>query len=172
MEVRVDLDEALVDELNEEAQLQGFEDREAYLRWIVAHRPMSELASSQAPAVASRVSELEERIKLLERQLGLDQPTDPDADLGRSTAGGSLDDGSAGGTLEDAAGDSLEPDESGGASLDDVDTSTDAMDLAEPDGTASDDDEREAGDADIAEAIGDVEIEDEDEEEGSGTEPE
>jgi hypothetical protein len=179
MEVRVDLDEALVDELDEEARLQGFDDRAAYLRWIVAHRPMSELATTQAPAVASRVSELEERIKLLERQLDLDQPADPDADLGSgSSGGGSLGGGSASAGLgsessasgglgsESSASGPDGSEESGGASLDDVDTSTESMDLAEPEDTGGDDDEMEAGDDDIAEAIGDVEIEDDEGEDG------
>ena len=157
MEVRVDLDEELVDELDEEARLQGFDDRAAYLRWIVAHRPMSELATTQAPAVASRVSELEERVKLLERQLDLDEPVDPDADLGSGS--------SASGDLGGSSGGGLEPtEESSGASLDDVDTSTESMDLAEPEDAGGGEDEKEAGDDDIAEAIGDVEIEDEDEE--------
>jgi hypothetical protein len=169
MEVRVDLDEELVDELDEEARLQGFDDRAAYLRWIVSHRPMSELATTQAPAVASRVSELEERVKLLERQLDLDEPVDPDADLGSgSSGGGSLGGGSASGGLgsESSASGPDGSEESGGASLDDVDTSTESMDLAEPEDTGGDDDEMEAGDDDIAEAIGDVEIEDDEDEDG------
>jgi hypothetical protein len=169
MEVRVDLDEELVDELDEEARLQGFDDRAAYLRWIVSHRPMSELATTQAPAVASRVSELEERVKLLERQLDLDEPVDPDADLGSgSSGGGSLGGGSASGGLgsESSASGPDGSEESGGASLDDVDTSTESMDLAEPEDTGGDDDEMEAGDDDIAEAIGDVEIEDDEGEDG------
>lgn len=157
MEVRVELEESLVDELDEEAALQGFDDREAYLRWILAHRPMSELASTQAPAVASRVSELEERVKLLERQLDLDQPVDADSDLGGSSGGGDLGGSSGGGSLEAESG--------GGASLDDVDTSTEAMDLDEPEtATADGPDEEEAGDDDIADAIGDIEIEDEEDE--------
>ncbi|WP_246984635.1 hypothetical protein [Halorientalis marina] len=169
MEIRVDLDEELVDELDEEARLQGFDDRAAYLRWIVSHRPMSELATTQAPAVASRVSELEERVKLLERQLDLDEPVDPDADLGSgSSGGGSLGGGSASGGLgsESSAGGLDGSAESGGASLDDVDTSTESMDLAEPEDAGGDDDEMEAGDDDIAEAIGDVEIEDDEGEDG------
>lgn len=153
MEVRVELEEALVDELDEEAALQGFDDREAYLRWIVAHRPMSELASTQAPAVASRVSELEERVKLLERQLDLDQPVDADSDLAGSSGGGSLEAG-GGASLDAESG-------SGGASLGEMDTSTDEMDLDEPEPATEEPEEEAAGDDDIADAIGDIEIEDE-----------
>jgi hypothetical protein len=163
MEVRVELDEALVDELDEEATLQGFDDREAYLRWIVAHRPMSELATTQAPAVASRVSELEERVTVLERQLDLDQPVDAESDLASSTGGGDLEPSGGGGSLDAESG-------SGGASLGEMDTSTDEMELDEPEPAPADEPEEEAaGDDDIADAIGDIEIEDEDEEaDGTG----
>jgi len=145
MEISVELDESLVDELDEEAQLQGFDDREAYLRWIVANRPMSELATSQAPVVASRLSELEERVKLVERQLDLDAPTDPAADLGDGSV-------SSSGDLGDGDGASLET--SGGASLDESAPDEDEVD--EEDEDAADDDE-------IADAIGDIDFEDENE---------
>ena len=122
MEIRLRLDDDLVAELDEEAQLQGFDDRGAYLRWIVANRPMSDLATTQAPAVASRVSELEERVKLLERQLDLDEPTNPDADLGQSGGSGTVtaSPDSDGTELEPSG--TNEPDETAGgepASLDD-----------------------------------------------------
>ena len=161
MEIRLRLDDDLVAELDEEAQLQGFDDRGAYLRWIVANRPMSDLASTQAPAVASRVSELEERVKLLERQLDLDEPINPDADLGQS--------GGAASTNADAGGTGLgssdtEPDLGGGdggepASLDDdIEPEQEAMDLDE-----GETEEEAAADDDIAEAIGDVSLEDDEE---------
>lgn len=161
MEIRLRLDDDLVAELDEEAQLQGFDDRGAYLRWIVANRPMSDLATTQAPAVASRVSELEERVKLLERQLDLDEPTDPDADLGQTGGSGTTATSSDTGGAELEPSDTNEPNETAGgepASLDgDVKPEQEAMDL--------DDEETEAGgaaaDDDIAEAIGDVSLEDE-----------
>ncbi|RXK46448.1 hypothetical protein [Halorientalis pallida] len=167
MEIRLRLDDDLVAELDEEAQLQGFDDRGAYLRWIVANRPMSDLATTQAPAVASRVSELEERVKLLERQLDLDEPTSPDADLGQTsgaeTATTSADTGGA--ELEPS--DTSEPDDTAGgepASLDgDIEPEREAMDL---DGEETE--EAAAADDDIAEAIGDVSLEDEEEEEEEG----
>ncbi|MFB6085156.1 MAG: hypothetical protein ABEJ94_13020 [Halorientalis sp.] len=165
MEIRLQLDDDLVAELDEEARLQGFDDRGAYLRWIVANRPMSDLATTQAPAVASRVSELEERVKLLERQHDLDEPRDPDADLGRASGGGT--DPETEPTSADAGGTDLEPggangsDETAGsepASLDDdIEPEQEAMDL---DGDEAD--EEAAADDDIAEAIGDVSL-DEDE---------
>ena len=152
MEIRVDLDADLVEELDEEATLQGFDDRGAYLRWIVAHRPMSNLATTQAPAVASRVSELEERVTLLERQLDLDTPTDPDSDLGGSDSGGSLDAGGGGGAaLETGDGPSLG---------DDVDAEPEPVDLDEPEDADAETAEDAAEDDDIAEAIGDVTLDD------------
>lgn len=154
MEIRVEFDDEVAEELAEEATLQGFDDRASYLRWIVANRPMSSLSSTQAPAVASRVSELEERVKLLERQLGLDDPVDPDADLGDGGTGG----GDFGGGFE-SAGDS--------ASLGDVEPSSESVDLEEPasDPELDEDEEEDAAeDDDIAEAIGDVDIDDDDEE--------
>ena len=160
MEIRLRLDDDLVAELDEEAQLQGFDDRGAYLRWIVANRPMSDLATTQAPAVASRVSELEERVKLLERQLDLDEPTNPDTDLGQSGGTGTASADTGGAELEPSA--TSEPDDTAGgepASLDDdIEPDREAMDL---DGEETD--EEAAADDDIAEAIGDVSLEDEEE---------
>ena len=153
MEIRVELDDDLVEELDDEAALQGFDDRAAYLRWIIAHRPMSNLASAEAPAVASRVSELEERVKLLERQLDLDTPTNPEADLGgASSAGGgaSLDAASGGGTGGGGDDASL----AGG-----FESKADTVDLDEPEG-APDETEEGAEDDDIADAIGDISLDD------------
>jgi hypothetical protein len=164
MEIRLRLDDDLVAELDEEAQLQGFDDRGAYLRWIVANRPMSDLATTQAPAVASRVSELEERVKLLERQLDLDEPTNPDTDLGQSGGTGTASTGAdtGGAELEPSA--TSEPDDTAGgepASLDeDIEPEQEAMDLDEDEES----EEEAAADDDIAEAIGDVSLEDDDEE--------
>ncbi|WP_424017394.1 hypothetical protein ACOZ4N_16165 [Halorientalis pallida] len=163
MEIRLRLDDDLVAELDEEAQLQGFDDRGSYLRWIVANRPMSDLATTQAPAVASRVSELEERVKLLERQLDLDEPTNPDADLGQTGGSGTVTTGSdTGGAGLEPSGTS-EPDETADgepASLDDdIEPDQEAMDL---DGEETE--EEAAADDDIAEAIGDVSLEDEEKE--------
>ena len=157
MDVAVDLDEETVRELEEEAQLQGFADLKAYLSWIVAHRPMSELAGSQAPAVASRVSELEERMTLVERQLGLDEPADPDADLGGVSG---ADGGSLGGGFEPAAGDSDSG--SGGEALEpESGPESESEPGPEAPGDAAEDDE-------IAEVIGDVSLEDEDKDETEG----
>ncbi|WP_136717705.1 hypothetical protein [Halorientalis salina] len=152
MEIRVELDGDVVEELTEEAQLQGFDDRESYLRWIVAHRPMSDLATTQAPAVASRVSELEERVTLLERQLDLDEPTNPDSDLGTADSGANLDEGSGGGVDLDSG---SEP------SLGD-DAGSDTVDLDAPEDDPEPEPEEDAAeDDDIAEAIGDVSLDDE-----------
>jgi len=162
MEIRLQLDDDLVAELDEEATLQGFDDRGAYLRWIVANRPMSELAATQAPAVASRVSELEERVKLLERQLDLDEPTNPDADLGQSGGAASTDANAGSADLEGSTDPEL-GDTGGGepASLDDdVEPEQEAMDL---DGDESEEEEEAAADDDIAEAIGDVSLDDDEE---------
>ncbi|WP_336001567.1 hypothetical protein [Halorientalis halophila] len=170
MEIRLRLDDELVAELDEEARLQGFDDRGAYLRWIVANRPMSDLATTQAPAVASRVSELEERVKLLERQLDLEEPTDPDADLGETTTdapsaseGGSGDLGGSGdGTGADLGAESG----SESATLDaDVEPETEPMDLEAGSEPVDEEAEDAAADDDIAEAIGDVSLEDEEEDE-------
>ncbi len=151
MEIRVELDDDLVEELDDEAALQGFDDRAAYLRWIIAHRPMSNLASTEAPAVASRVSELEERVKLLERQLDLDTPTNPEADLGgASSAGG-------GASLGAASGGSTGGDDASLAG--EFESKADTVDLDEPEGTA-DETEEGAEDDDIADAIGDISLDD------------
>ncbi|SEN71507.1 hypothetical protein SAMN05216388_1004262 [Halorientalis persicus] len=164
MEIRLRLDDDLVAELDEEAQLQGFDDRGAYLRWIVANRPMSDLATTQAPAVASRVSELEERVKLLERQLDLDEPTNPDTDLGQSGGTGTASTGADTGGAELEPSTTSEPDDTAGgepASLDeDIEPEQEAMDLDEDEES----EEEAAADDDIAEAIGDVSLEDDDEE--------
>jgi hypothetical protein len=164
MEIRLRLDDDLVAELDEEAQLQGFDDRGAYLRWIVANRPMSDLATTQAPAVASRVSELEERVKLLERQLDLDEPTNPDADLEQSGGSGPVTTESDTGGVELEPSGTSDPDETAGgepASLDDdIEPDQEAMDLDEDEES----EEEAAADDDIAEAIGDVSLEDDDEE--------
>ncbi|MFB6163655.1 MAG: hypothetical protein ABEJ31_00690 [Haloarculaceae archaeon] len=152
MEIRVDVEEDLAAELAEEAALQGFDDRAAYLRWILAHRPMSDLAGTQAPAVASRVAELEERVKLLERQAGFDEPVDPDADLGDSTTPST---GSLGADGSEAGDDSGGSD--GGASLDGGEPAADGFASKAADDEAED----AAEDDDIAEAIGDVSLDDE-----------
>jgi hypothetical protein len=140
MEVTVELDERLVEELEEEVDLQGFDDLGAYMRWIVAHRPMSELATTEAAAVASRVSELEERLTVVERQLDLDGPVNPDADLGNTTTSDSLETAGGPDPEENRSDESVE--------LDDPDP--------EPDEDAAQDDE-------IAEALEDVSLDDEDE---------
>lgn len=183
MEITVELDESLVDELDEEAQLQGFDDRGAYLRWVIANRPMSELATSQAPAVASRVSELEERMKLVERQLDLSAPTDAANDLADGTtpgsAGGELASEGGGASLESSvssdgleasgAGDGFETD-SGGASLDEpAEQDTDPVDLEDPtESDESDEEEDGAQDDEIAEAIDEIDLEDEETDDGDG----
>lgn len=169
MEITVELDESLVDELDEEAQLQGFDDRGAYLRWVIANRPMSELATTQAPAVASRVSELEERMKLVERQLDLSAPTDAAEDLSDgstpSSAGGELAaEGDSARFEESGSGASLDPN-SGGTGLDEpVEQDTEPVDLEDPTDDEPDEEEDGAQDDDIAEAIGDIDLEDEEEE--------
>jgi hypothetical protein len=147
MEIRVELDDDLAEDLADEADLQGFDDRAAYLRWIIAQRPMSELASSQAPAVASRVSELEERVTVVERQLDLDQPTDPGSDLSSDTSGGSD------ATLGETSGGDLEPE--GGGLDDELAAESEPAELTPEDEDAAEDD-------DIAEAVGDVSLDDED----------
>lgn len=152
MDITVELSESVADELDEEARLQGFDDRDAYLRWIIAHRPMSELATKEAPALASRLSELEERVKILERQAGLDTPTNPDTDLGDSTStpSGDL-------STEPA------PASPESSSMTDPDTTKpdDVVSQTANDHDDDDNDENEAQDDDIAEAIGDVSLEDE-----------
>jgi hypothetical protein len=174
MEITVELDESLVDELDEEAQLQGFDDRGAYLRWVIANRPMSELATSQAPAVASRVSELEERMKLVERQLDLSAPTDAAEDLADETtpssAGGGLASEGSGASLEGSGGGGTLETDSGGASLEEpVEQDTEPVDLEDPT-TDEEPDEEEDGaqDDEIAEAIDDIDLEDEAEDGGDG----
>lgn len=147
MEIRVELAEDLVEELDDEAMLQGFDDRGAYLRWIIAHRPMSDLASTQAPAVTSRVSELEERVKLLERQLDLDNPANPDADLGSGASAG-------GGASLDT------PNGGDDASLaDEFESKAETVDLDDPQGEPEETEEG-AEDDDIADAIGDISLDD------------
>jgi len=137
MEVCLTLEEDVVAELDEEAELQGFEDREAYLRYVVANRPMSGLAPAQAPAVASRVAELEERLKFVERHLDLDRPSDPGADLGGAGITEPMADSGSDPTLEPASGGDLSED-------------------LDPD---LDEDEDAAADDDIAEAVGEVSLE-------------
>jgi hypothetical protein len=175
MEITVELDESLVDELDDEAQLQGFDDRGAYLRWVIANRPMSELATSQAPAVASRVSELEERMKLVERQLDLSAPTDAADDLADGTtpssSGGELAGDSGGASLDDSGSGASLDDTSSGASLDEpVEQDTEPVDLDDPTATAEEEEEGDedgAQDDEIAEAIDDIDLEDEEEEGGA-----
>ncbi|MFD1586060.1 hypothetical protein ACFR9U_03630 [Halorientalis brevis] len=152
MEIRVELADDLVEELDDEASLQGFDDRAAYLRWIIAHRPMSDLASTQAPAVASRVSELEERVKLLERQLDLDTPTNPEADLGGASSSGASLDAASGTTPESGADD--------GASLaGGFESKVESAEMDDPQG-ATGEPEEGAEDDDIADAIGDISLDD------------
>jgi hypothetical protein len=158
MEVRLELDASLVDELDEEAQLQGFADRAAYLRWIVTHRPMSELATAEAPAVASRVSALEERLQVVERQLDLDDTADPDADLGDGSASTATDDLAAAGSDADD-GEDFGSDESFESAVTDA-AADDPVDDEEP-APPPEEPEDAAADDDIAEAIGDVSLEDE-----------
>lgn len=131
MELRIELGEELVEELQNEAGMQRFEDLEAYLEWIIAHRPMSDLATTQAPAVASRVSELEDRLTLIERHLDLDR--ERSTDLGAS---------------ESASGVDLGVDETGGN-----ESTTEEVDITKQSEDA-------AADDDIAEAIGDVALDD------------
>jgi hypothetical protein len=101
-------------------------------------------------------------VNLLERQLDLDEPTTPGADLGGGggTATTGADTGSAdlepSGTEPELGGadDGGEP-----ASLgDDVDPEQGTMDL-----DGDEDEEEAAADDDIAEAIGDVSLEDDEE---------
>ncbi|WP_299262917.1 hypothetical protein [Halorientalis sp.] len=168
MEIRLRLDDELGAQLDEEARLQGFDDRGAYLRWIVANRPMSDLATTQAPAVASRVSELEERVKLLERQHDFDDPADPDADLGQPGGTGTVAEtetatantGETG--LESRA--ASESDAAGESASLDSDIEPDQETMG-PDSEDEDMDEGEgaAADDDIAEAIGGVSLDEEDE---------
>jgi len=146
MEVGVDLDEETVEALRVEARRQGFDGIEAYLRWIVAHRPASDLAGSRAPAVASRVSDLDQRLTVLERYLNVERSDDGTLDVSDDT------DGAFGST----AAETDAPDET----VLDVDEGADA----DTDDAVVPDEEDDAGadDEDIAAAVDEVPLDDED----------
>ena len=146
MEVGVDLDEETVEELRVEARRQGFDGIEAYLRWIVTHRPASDLTGTQAPAIASRVSDIDQRLTVLERYLNVERGEDGTLDVSGDT------DGAFGST----AAETEDPDETAPDADEGRDTDTD--DEVIPD----EEDEAGADDEDIAAAVDEVPLDDED----------
>jgi len=76
VELTLDLEPELVNRLGAEAEAHGFDGVEAYVRWIVVHRPDSNLVSQQYPGISTRLERLEARIDDLEK--GTDRGTAPD----------------------------------------------------------------------------------------------
>ena len=146
MEVGVDLDEETVEELRVEARRQGFDGIEGYLRWIVAHRPASELTGSQAPAVASRVSDLDQRLTVLERYVNVERGEDGTLDVP----------GDADGAFGSTAAETEDPAEPVTDASEGEDTDTDDEVISDEEG------EEGADDEDIAAAVDEVPLDNED----------
>lgn len=74
VELTLDLEPELRNRLGAEAEAHGFDGVEEYVRWIVVHRPDSDLVSQQYPAISTRLERLEARIDDLEK--GIDRGAD------------------------------------------------------------------------------------------------
>ena len=81
-EIRLELSEADVRKLDTEVDLLGFDDRRAYLRWIVGNRAAIEQGTERDQLLTeyqARVDELEAQLSEREAAGGRDSATDPGA---------------------------------------------------------------------------------------------